>query len=229
MALNAVAITNEGDYERSVSMLQIASKRHTDLRNSLKKKILVAAQQHSKSNGQDEHIEEMVLYGSHLRRALLGRLPKMNDESESKISSFQSNAPSRQGDPGRSLPSNRARSLLSLARSLRNDGASLGGITDRLSRSELLQQVLLSTGNAGISSELLDELNESVFGSADHSLTRAIASMQDRNHQRSSRDVEAALEEDNPRAVIRDEKRSTSPTGECSRIYAQMREAERGK
>lgn len=228
MALNAVAITDEDEYERSVSMLQIASKRHTDLRNSLKKKILAAAQQHSKSIGQDEHIEEMVLYGPHLRRALLGKLPKMNDESE-KASSSQSSSSSRQGDPSRSASSNRARSLLSLARTLRNDSAGLGGVSDRLSRTELLQQVLLSTGSSGISSELLDELNELAFGLTDHSLTRTIAGMPDRNPPRSSREVGAALGEDTARggSTTRDDKRSTS-AGECSRIYAQMREAERG-
>lgn len=220
MALNAVAVIDEDGYQRSVSMLRIANKRHVELRNNLKKKLLAYSFQQGKINGQDEHIEEMALYGPHLKRALLGKLPKMNDESESKVSSSNSNA-SRQVDSSHSLTSSRARSLLSLARQLRNDSAGLGGDGDRLSRSELLQQALLSAGGSEISSDILDEINETVFGSADHSLTRAIASLNDRNQQRTTAGEESA------RAGVKEDKKSTT-SGESSRIYSQMREAERG-
>lgn len=229
MALNAVAILDEDGYRRSVSMLQIASRRHTELRNSLKKKIL--AQDQRRGYGHAEHLEELALYGPQLRRAFLGRLPKLNDESEIRSSSsLQLSGTARQGDPGRSLASSRARSLVSLVRQLRSDSAGLVGDSEGLSRSELLQQALLGAGNSGISNDVLEELNDSVFGglpgasAADLSLTRAIAGLQDRGRQRNAG---AASEEDAAKAAKDDKK--LSPWTECSRIYAQMREAERGK
>lgn len=232
MALNAVAIFDEDGYSRSVSMLRIANKRHSELRNNLKKKAVAFFQQQSKSNGQDERIEEMVLYGPHLKRAFLGRLPKTtnNEEIESKMSSSLLVGGSLRQEGSRSSVSSRARSLLSLARQLRSDSALLSGDNEGLSRNELLQQALLSTGNSGISSDVLDELNDAAFGglhgSAEISLTRAIAGLQDRSQQRSSR--EAATSASGDDATRREDKKSSS-TGECSRIYGQMREAERGK
>jgi hypothetical protein len=212
-------------------MLRLASKRHCELRNNLRKKVLVFSQQQNKANGQDEHLEEMVLYGSNLKRAFLGRLPKVNDESESRGSNSSSSA-NRQGDSNRTLASNRARSLLSLARQLRSDGAGLIGDADRLTRSELLQQALLSTGNAGISNDVLDELNETVFASlpglSADSLSRARLSLQERDQSRTSREANALSGEEATRTSAKDDKKSTS-IGECSRLYSQMREAERGK
>jgi hypothetical protein len=241
VALNAVAILDEDGYQRSISMLRIASKRHSELKNSLKKKMFVYSQQQSKLNGQDEHIEEMVLYGPHLKRALLGRLPKLNDESgEAKAgSSSQSSGLSARQDASRSLAANRARSLISLARQLRADGSALGGDSDRLGRSELLiQQALLASasGSAGANGDVLDELNETVFGAltggsaADHSLSRAIASLQERSQTRASRSEigAGAGGEGTTRSGVKDDKKTT-PFEECSRIYLQMREAERGK
>ena len=221
MALNAVAVIDEDGYQRSVSMLRIANKRHVELRNNLKKKLLAYSFQQGKINGQDEQIEEMAHYGPHLRRAFLGKLPKMNDESESKVSSSNLST-SRQVVSNHSLTSSRARSLLSLARQLRNDSAGLVGDSDRISRSDLLQQALLSAGGGSeVSSDILDEINETVFGSADHSLTRAVASLNDRNQQRTTTGEESA------RAGTKEDKKSAAP-GESSRIYSQMREAERG-
>ena len=58
-------------------MLRIANKRQAELRNSLKKKLMVTLQQQRKNNGdQVENLDEMVLYGPHLKRALLGGMPK---------------------------------------------------------------------------------------------------------------------------------------------------------
>lgn len=64
-------------FQRSMAMLRIANKRQAELRNSLKKKVMVALQQQRKINGdQVENLDEMVLYGPHLKRALLGGMPK---------------------------------------------------------------------------------------------------------------------------------------------------------
>lgn len=231
VALNAVAIFDEDGYSRSLSMLRIANKRHSELRNSLKKKAFAFTQQQNKANGQDEHLEEMVLYGSHLKRAFLGRLPKTtsNEESESKLPSSPPVGDSLRQEGSRSLVSSRARSLLSFARQLRGDSAGLSGDYEGLSRSELLHQALLSTGSSGISNDLLDELHDTAFGglhgSADASLARAIAGLQDRSQPRSSREAAASAPGDD--TARKDDKKSSS-SGESPRIYAQMREAEKG-
>eukprot|EP00804_Cyclotella_cryptica_P018056 CCRYP_008325-RE/>CCRYP_008325-RE protein AED:0.09 eAED:0.09 QI:596/0.96/0.92/1/1/0.92/26/363/4715 len=234
MALNAVAILDEDGYQRCISMLKIASKRHSELFNSLKKKMLVFSQEQSKLNGQDERIEEMVLYGPHLKRAFLGRLPKTNDESDAKpVSSPQSSSVSnRQGDSNRSLVANRARSLISLARQFRAEGSALGGDSERLSRSEfLIQQALLNSGSAG-ASDVLDELSETVFGalatgsSADNAFSRAIACLNERSPARTSRAEGGGGPAENAVREGGKDAKKPSTTEECSRIYSQMREAE---
>jgi hypothetical protein len=79
-----------------MTMLQIANKREADLRNSLKKKIMVAMQQQRKLRGdQIEDLDEMVLYGPHLKRALLGGMPKYEGFDEDDESNKKSSGSSR--------------------------------------------------------------------------------------------------------------------------------------
>ena len=60
-----------------MAMLRVANKRQSELRNTLKKKLMVGIQQQKKNRGdQMENLDEMVLYGPHLKRALLGGMPK---------------------------------------------------------------------------------------------------------------------------------------------------------
>ena len=88
IALNAIAILDEDGFQRSMAMLRIANKRVLDLRNSLKKKVTTAIQQQRKAKGdQVENLEEMILYGPHLKRALLGGMPKsdgIDDDDDKK-------------------------------------------------------------------------------------------------------------------------------------------------
>ena len=91
IALNAIAILDEDGFQRSMTMLSIASKRQTDLRNSLKKKVTAAIKQQRKIRGDKvENLDEMELYGPHLQRALQGHMPKAegmdDDESSKKLS-----------------------------------------------------------------------------------------------------------------------------------------------
>ena len=77
-------------------MLRIANKRQSDLRNSLKKKVTVVMQQQRKLRGdQIEHLDEMVLYGPHLKRAFLGGMPKSEGLDEDDDSYKKSAGSSR--------------------------------------------------------------------------------------------------------------------------------------
>ena len=96
-------------------MLRIANKRQADLRNSLKKKVMISMQQQRKIRGdQVENLDEMVLYGPHLKRALLGGMPKSegfdeDEESSKKAGSPRSKSSSSNLSERASSTSNRAR------------------------------------------------------------------------------------------------------------------------
>ncbi len=83
-------------FQKSMAMLRIANKRQADLRNSLKKKVMVIMQQQRKLQGdQIENLDEMVLYGPHLKRAFLGGMPKSEGFDEDDDSTKKSSGSSR--------------------------------------------------------------------------------------------------------------------------------------
>ena len=96
-------------------MLRIANKRQADLRNSLKKKVMTIMQQQRKLRGdQEENLDEMLFYGPHLKRALLGGMPKLegfdeDDESKKKSSRSSRTRGSSSSLERASASSNRAR------------------------------------------------------------------------------------------------------------------------
>ena len=75
-------------FQRSMAMLRVANKRLVELRDSLRKKLSVATHQQKKLRGDEifETLDEMVLYGPQLKRALLGGMPKLEgmDEEDEK-------------------------------------------------------------------------------------------------------------------------------------------------
>jgi len=75
-------------FQRSMAMLRVANKRLVELRDSLRKKLSVATHQQKKLRGDQifETLDEMVLYGPQLKRALLGGMPKLEgmDEEDEK-------------------------------------------------------------------------------------------------------------------------------------------------
>ena len=80
-----------------MTMLQIANKRQTELRNSLKKKVTLAIDSQRKLRGdQVENLDEMVLYGPQLNRALMGFMPKAEgtDDDEPQSSKKKSSSSS---------------------------------------------------------------------------------------------------------------------------------------
>ena len=79
-----------------MEMLRIANKRQADLRNSLKKKLTTIMQQQRKLRGdQVENLDEMVLYGTHLKRAFLGSMPKSEGFDEDEDSNKKPTGSSR--------------------------------------------------------------------------------------------------------------------------------------
>lgn len=84
-------------FQRSMAMLRVANKRQVELRDSLRKKLSVATQQQKKLRGDQilESLDELVLYGPQLKRALLGGIPKLEgmdeeDEANKKSGSSRS-------------------------------------------------------------------------------------------------------------------------------------------
>ncbi|KAL7543894.1 hypothetical protein ACHAXR_013387, partial [Thalassiosira sp. AJA248-18] len=247
IALNAIAILDEDGFQRSMAMLRIASKRQADLGNSLKKKVTAALQQQRKLRGdQIENLEEMVLYGPHLKRALLGGMPKSegfdDDDDSNKKPSGSSRARGSSSSLGEraATTSSRARSLLSLARSLRAEGGDSFG-----SRGDFLRQALLSASNSGPSGSGFDSLDDtdllsalSAPGAASSSsdpLSRIVANIHARAREegRSSRSGASGAGGSSgggrsaTGASRKDDKSKLSPSEERHRLFTQMREAER--
>jgi len=88
-------------FQRSMAMLRVANKRLVELRDSLRKKLSVATHQQKKLRGDQifESLDEMVLYGPQLKRALLGGMPKLEgmdeeDETNKKSGSSRSKSSS---------------------------------------------------------------------------------------------------------------------------------------
>eukprot|EP00986_Skeletonema_menzelii_P020623 scaffold31847_cov131-Skeletonema_menzelii.AAC.1 len=196
IAVNAVAIVDEEQFQTSMALLRVANKRKADTT----KKVTALLSKHRKL---DDDLNDLSLYGPHLRRALTGSLPKSfvgDDKTEVSISS----------KPVRSTSSSRSR-LLNLARSLRQDGDSLGG-----SRGDFLRQVL-SGGDDYMDDALLNALGGGSGGSSDP-LSRLVANLQSRSNP--SGGGEDAAEKGDKKAKL-------SPAEECRRLYMQKREAER--
>lgn len=196
IAVNAVAIVDEEQFQTSMALLRVANKRKADTT----KKVTALLSKHRKL---DDDLNDLSLYGPHLRRALTGSLPKSfvgDDKTEVSISS----------KPVRSTSSSRSR-LLNLARSLRQDGDSLRG-----SRGDFLRQVL-SGGDDYMDDALLNALGGGSGGSSDP-LSRLVANLQSRSNP--SGGGEDAAEKGDKKAKL-------SPAEECRRLYMQKREAER--
>jgi len=179
-----------------------------------------------------------------LKRALTGSLPKSEgfdeDDESHKKSSGSSRARGSSSNLERvSTTSNRTRSLLSLARSLRAEGNDGLG-----SRGDFLRQALLSAGtSSGPSgfdslddSDLLNALSASgATSSGSDPLSRIVANIhaRARDEGRSSRagasgsGGNGAGGRSSTSASRKDDKSKLSPLEERQRLYTQMREAER--
>ena len=93
-----------------MAMLQIANKRQTELRNSLKKKVTLAIDSQRNLRGdQVENLDEMVLYGPQLNRALMGFMPKAEGTDDDEPPSSKKKSSKNLAGRESSSSSNRAR------------------------------------------------------------------------------------------------------------------------
>jgi len=202
IAVNAVAIVDEEQFQTSMALLRVANKRKADTT----KKLTALLQKHRKL---DDNLNELSLYGPHLKRALTGSLPKSFVDDKAEVSTSSK--------PVRSSSSSSRSRLLSLARSLRQDGDSLGG-----SRGEFLRQALLGSSGPGGGDDYMDDALLNALGggggSSSDPLSRLVANIQSRSNP--SGGGEDAAEK-------ADKKAKLSPAEECRRLYMQKREAER--
>jgi len=200
--VNAVAIVDEEQFQTSMALLRVANKRKADTT----KKLTALLQKHRKL---DDNLNELSLYGPHLKRALTGSLPKSFVDDKAEVSTSSK--------PVRSSSSSSRSRLLSLARSLRQDGDSLGG-----SRGEFLRQALLGSSGPGGGDDYMDDALLNALGggggSSSDPLSRLVANIQSRSNP--SGGGEDAAEK-------ADKKAKLSPAEECRRLYMQKREAER--
>ena len=158
-ASNAVAIMDDDSYERSIKVLRVATKLHEELRSSLNDRVQPSGRKRSLS---------VHKYGPAVKRTFVGELPKIIKEktdlvegaSGSRLRSSGVSSSDRgrdESDP--SAAGNRARSLLRLARQLRNESSS-----DRSSGDLLVRQALLGSAGRGTSIDEIDELDGDVVG-----------------------------------------------------------------
>ena len=180
-ATSAVAILGEEDLERTLATLQTRTKKYNEVKTSLKKLISSAketAGSKRKRDTDDLLSESLEKYNSPLKRALLGELPKIiiNKGGKEKKSEAKKSLSSL---PRSSVPSasNRARSLLSLARQLRGES----GSDVRSSLGDLLvQQARLSSGaRSGFAFDEEGDVNLMPFDMPDP-LSRLVANIQAR-------------------------------------------------
>lgn len=207
IALNATAILDEDGFQRSMAMLRVANKRQSDRRTSLKRRATFG-----KKRDYLENLEEMVLYGPHLKRGLLGHMPKSEGADDEDESNRKSGSKASKGTSSEraSSSSSRARSLLSLARSLRAEGGD--GFS---SRGDLLRQALLSAGSGpgGLDSADASDL-----------LNALSANINARTRDESGAGAATGGSGDGGK---NDDKTKLTPGEERNCLYFQMREAER--
>lgn len=188
-ASNAVAVVDDDSYERSIKTLRVATKLHEELRSTLNERMRTSNAKRSLSAQK---------YGPTLKRTFLGELPRISKEKTDPIVSSSGRrlgslaaSSSSGGDYGNpSAAGNRARSLLRLARQLRNESSS----SDRSRVSDLLvrQSLLGHSGSTGISIDDIDELGSDLVGFASSDvdssdpLSRLVASIQGRSSRSSA-------------------------------------------
>jgi hypothetical protein len=150
IATNAIAITNDKDSARAQKMLGLAQSLEEDLRESLREKVVSLATTND---------SEGSIFGPVMQRAFLGLPPSLTDDREGinrpcsltwldkqgSVVQAVADQDSSHVDRSRSLSStDRTRSLLNIARQIRNDSGSSQGINlDNL-------EVLLGSDSGGL-------------------------------------------------------------------------------
>ena len=173
-ASNAVAILDEQGYERSLKLMNIASRKLGETRHNLRVKILALNVANRKRcyPGDVEDIDKLSKFGPSLKRALLGEMPKLNSKSDTGSSNDSTNrrrsaasiVASRRGRQNSAMSAaNKARSILNLARQLRNGSIESEIDLDRSGRGDnLVRQALMNVSGTSGSLGFFDD--SCVFG-----------------------------------------------------------------
>lgn len=250
VASNAVAILDDDSNERTVKVLRAATQLYQELRAALEEKIRTAALKRS-------HPEEGDLDGFSpaLKRAYYGKVPELGPPTEppKPLSGTSGRDPSAGAENADSSvgANNRTRSLLRLARQLRNES------------SDRSADILLRHGflGRGLSVDEIDDIDrdmiglisasDGMFGGLDSSdpLSRIVASIErGRNREGNAGNVSAGgnVEGQSVQGRSRSNTNETNTSGntntstrnneaasnkaiveECDKLYQLMREAER--
>jgi hypothetical protein len=232
VASNAVAISNDEDFERVEKIQAAATAMHDELKNGLREKIR-GARSPKKTKNKDEMDSDFT---PALKRAFLG-LPPVGSKKESLSGASLLDRVEKQGSVVKyvarpqsthlssrsSMAVDRTRSLLRLARQIRSESASS---SDRRRSSDVIIRHL----GRGLAVDSLDDENDliglleggGVLDSGD-SLSRVVASVQARRRgETGATGIQAASGESLKKAES-----SKQILEDCERLHLLMREAER--
>lgn len=172
LASKSVAITDERGLEKSIQMLRQENKLLCDYRNSLRTALIATPSSRKKRRRfvESDDLAFLNKYPSSVKSSLLGDFPKScrtRSENIDLIPSRRSSSGANASSPNRAefsyrpTAANKARSLLSLARQLRNESSGISNDNRPGGGDILVRQALL---NAGGTFEFFDEAEGDMFG-----------------------------------------------------------------
>eukprot|EP00978_Attheya_sp_CCMP212_P004146 scaffold9012_cov54-Attheya_sp.AAC.4 len=167
LASNAVAITDEEGLDRTIRLLRASSRRLGEVRNTLRKKLLiVVASKRKRARGDWGTLESIVNSGPPPKRALLDEKCSNVDgrgDERGEGAGIDVSAKRRAQGSRKMSSANKARTLLSLARQLRSEASGSSG-NDRTARMDLSLRQDLLNGGGGSGFDYLDEGDSDIFG-----------------------------------------------------------------
>jgi hypothetical protein len=224
VASNAVAIVDDESHKRTVRVSRVATKLHGELQTALVERVR-ANTSRKRSHSEDDPLAE---YSPAMKRALMGDLPLLSELTAETAPTNVRGGPSSasRGVEGRSSAANRARSLLRLARQLRNDGG------DRATRREMLvREAFLGSSREFLFEDVEEEGTDIVglFGNSDRDdpLTRLVASISGRRTEERATSGGNPSNSTNANTVSNKKESIKSSLQECEKLSHLMREAER--
>ena len=235
VASNAVAIVDDESYDRSVKILKVATNLYGELKIALESKIRL-----TKKRPRTPIPDFLNGLSPALKCAFIGQLPTDSDSVVGNTGALSSLVSRANGEALRqSSAANRARSLLRLARSLRNNNTDMSNHRREL----LVREAFFGGLNAEreFSIDELDDLDGDMagfvnidrFGSESDPLSRLVASIQSRRENVETTSVanfQASNTNQNEIPHVPDV--GTSNIGkslleECEKLYRLLRESER--
>lgn len=238
VASNAVAITNDREYERMNEMLSVAAKMYEDIRAALNSKLLALGRSKRRSISLGDN-EDLGFGSTAVARAYFGSLPTESSDTRDHYRSFRQSYP-QLGKAGSAVkliaqPKNdsgdRNQSLFRIARQIRSDNASSRRSTDSL----MIRHLGRTLHDDESASEFLGGLLEgsgtlsriAVLDPSDP-LSRLLASVQrDRRERREAEDRDESRLESTESGSRKPVQNAKEALEECERLHLLLREVER--